>query len=76
MRTPHQLTRDELETIVTSLQQELYLDTDPQFGMLWNPNKAWNGADICGELAALLALQELVPESLTPVDPNSRRSGA
>ncbi len=73
MRKPSQLTRNELVAIVDALQQALYLDADPELGMAWNPNKAWDGADICGELTGALASFGLAPERLTTFDrPASR----
>ncbi|HEX4131085.1 MAG TPA: hypothetical protein VHZ24_13670 [Pirellulales bacterium] len=73
MRRPTGLTRDELVAIVDALQQALYLDADPELGIAWDTSKVWDGADICGEMAAVLARFDLAPERLTTFDrPDSR----
>ena len=55
MRSPNELTRRELLAIVDGLQQALYLDFDSRLTKIWNPDKEWEGAEICDYLAALLA---------------------
>lgn len=67
MRTAQELTRDELVAIVEALQQSLYLDFEADLIKVWNPDKEWDGADICDQLAAELARFDLVPEIITPV---------
>ena len=67
MRTARELTLAELAAIVDSLQQALYLDFDEKLRKVWNPNKEWDGADICDQLAAELARFDLVPLVVTPV---------
>ena len=69
MRRVTDLSYVELAAIVAALQQSLYLDfvTDPvalEPQKIWNPAKAWDGADICDQLAATLAEFELVPASV------------
>ena len=66
MRTAKDLTRDELVMIVAALQQALYLDFDAELTKVWNPDKQWDGADICDQLATELARLGLVPEAVTP----------
>jgi len=60
MRTPCDLTRDELEAIVDQLQRALYLDDDAE-PSVWNPDKSWEGAEICARLGDLLIEHDLVP---------------
>ena len=67
MLTAKDLARDELLTIVATLQQALYLDFDADVTKVWNPDKQWDGADICDQLATELARLGLVPEAVTPV---------
>ena len=67
MRTAMELTRDELVAIVDALQQTLYLDFEADLTKIWNPDKAWDGADVCDQLAAELARFDLVPDVVTPV---------
>ncbi len=65
MRTAKDLTRDELVMIVTTLQQALYLDFDADVTKVWIPDKQWDGADICEQLAAELARFDLAPDVVT-----------
>lgn len=60
MRTPCDLTRDELETVVDQLQRALFLD-DHAEPPVWNPDKPWEGAEICAHLGDLLVEHDLVP---------------
>ena len=71
MRTAKDLARDELVTIVATLQQALYLDFDADVTKVWNPDKQWDGADICEQLAAELARFDLAPDVVTPVAPDA-----
>ena len=71
MRPAKELSRAELATIVDALQQALYLDFDNRNQKVWNPDKSWDGADVCDQLALLLAEHGLVPLSvvIVPLDP-------
>lgn len=71
MRTAQDLAPDELVTIVAALQQALYLDSDTRPTQVWNPDKTWDGAEICDQLAAELARFDLVPSVVTPLLPNA-----
>ena len=72
MRQPAQLSPEELIAVVTALQQALYLDFNEQNQLIWNPDKQWDGADICGQLAAELASYELVPQQVIVIQPDDR----
>ena len=67
MRTARELTRAELAAIVDSLQQALYLDFDSALTKVWNPDKDWDGAEVCDQLAAELDRFDLVPLSVIPI---------
>lgn len=67
MRSPNELTRRELLIIVDGLQQALYLDFDSRLTKIWNPEKEWDGAEVCDYLAALLAGFGLIPLTVTVV---------
>lgn len=60
MRTSHDLTHDELSTIVDELQRALFLDSDAE-PPIWDPDKPWDGAEICARLGDLLVEHDLVP---------------
>jgi hypothetical protein len=64
MRKPENLIRQELLTIATLLQQALYLDCDQEDRQTWNPDKSWETADICDDMAKLLVELKLAPERL------------
>ena len=70
MRQAKELSRAELATIVDALQQALYLDFDDGNKKVWNPDKSWDGADVCDQLSLLLAEHGLVPQSVVifPLD--------
>ena len=68
MRTPQQLARRELLAIVDALQQALYVDLDAHETKIWNPDKPWNGAEVCDHLPTLLAEYDLTPHTVTAVD--------
>jgi hypothetical protein len=61
MKTPDQLSQDELLRIVRAVQCRLYLDHDDQGAEFWNPDKQWSGADVCQDLAGILDQHGLVP---------------
>ncbi len=67
MRSTTELTRRELLLIVDGLQQALYLDFDSRLTKIWNPDKEWDGAEVCDYLAALLAGFGLIPLTVTAV---------
>jgi hypothetical protein len=62
MKTPDQLSRDELLRIVQAIQCRLYLDVNAQEAEFWNPDKQWSGADVCQDVAGLLDQHGLVPD--------------
>ena len=62
MKTPDQLSQDELLDIVQAIQDRLYLDVNDQGVEFWNPDKQWSGADVCQDLAGLLDQHGLVPD--------------
>ena len=72
MRQPVQLSPEELIALVTALQQALYLDFNHKNEPIWNPDKQWDGADICDQLAAELARVDLVPRQVITADPRAR----
>ncbi len=61
MRKASDLTRDQLEAIVEAVQECLYLDDDEAGHTYWNPQKQWQGADICEHLANELGNHGLIP---------------
>ena len=61
MKTPDQLSQDELLDIVQAVQRRLYLDHDNEGAEFWNPDKQWSGADVCQDLAGLFDQHGLVP---------------
>jgi hypothetical protein len=64
MRKPKNLNRRELIKIVIHLQRALYLDCDEENRQTWNPDKSWEAADICDDMAKLLVEFKLAPELL------------
>jgi hypothetical protein len=69
MRQVSDLSRQALEKIVQSVQGLLYLDRNAQGTEFWNPEKAWNRADIGQLLAELLDKHGLVPDRKLPFEP-------
>ncbi len=67
MRLADQLPQAELSAIVSTVQQLLYLDRDDRGQCCWDPDKSWNGADVCDNLAALFAEHGLAPEEPIPL---------
>ena len=70
MRLATELSRTELAAIVDALQQALYLDFDNRSQKVWNPDKSWDGADVCDQLSLLLADHGLVPHSVVIFPPD------
>lgn len=70
MRQANELSRAELVTIVDALQQALYLDFADRNQKVWNPDKSWDGADVCDQLALLLTNHGLVPHSVVTFPPD------
>lgn len=62
MLLPKHLDSDRLEVIVEAIQQRMYLDEPEKGRYVWNPDKEWDGADLCQDIAAILHQYELVPE--------------
>ncbi len=71
MRLATELSLLELVTIVDAIQQSLYLDFDDRNQKIWNPDKSWEGADVCDQLSSLLVDYGLVPQSLTVIPPDT-----
>jgi hypothetical protein len=69
MRSPDDLSQAERVSIARLVQQALYLDRDAQNQPIWNPDKSWEGADVCDNLTALLADFGLVPHDIISVLP-------
>lgn len=63
MKNPSSLTPDQLSSIVAQIQQILYVD--PHDGTV-DPDKQWDGADVCQDIAGILAEHGLVPIGLDP----------
>jgi hypothetical protein len=63
MRQAKQLTRAELTGLVEQLQSLLYLDRDDRGRPIWNPDKNWEGAEICDQLGQAMVDLGLAPES-------------
>lgn len=63
LRRATDLPRERLVAIVESLQQCLYLDDTGCPELVWNPEKDWNGADVCQDLASVLEKHGLIPQS-------------
>ena len=68
MRRVTDLSYTELAAIVAVVQQSLYLDFAVGPQKVWNPEKAWDGADVCDQLATMLVEHELAPESIVPFE--------
>ncbi len=61
MRHACELSLPELQQLVTAIQELLYRDEDEQGTPFWNPERTWEGADICEELGQLMTHYELAP---------------
>ena len=70
MKTPKDLSRQELERLAEAVQQALYLDYSAEEDTFyWDQDKGWEAADICADLATLLQDLSLVPEARIPFQP-------
>ena len=67
MRRASELSRSELATVVDAVQQLLYLDFTDHNQAVWNPDKSWNGTDVCDQLSLLLTDRGLVPRSVVVI---------
>ena len=67
MRTPGELGRGDLIEIAAAFQEALYLDFDAALAKVWNPDKEWDGAEVCDQLAKVLARHQLAPDAMIPV---------
>ena len=63
---PSELTRSALERLVAEIQGRFYLDLDAGGSEYWNPQKAWDCADLCQEIRRLLREYGLVPAAAQP----------
>jgi hypothetical protein len=65
MKLPRQLSREDMEQIISQIQAILWLDMSED-GELWNPDKEWDSETV-ENVAAVLADHGLRPsESFTP----------
>lgn len=65
MKDPSVLTHEQLVSIIVRIQQILYFD--PQGGTI-APDKQWNGADVCQDIAGILDDYGLVPTGFNPAE--------
>ncbi len=61
VKLPQHLSRAALLAIVAGVQGRMYLDMNAEGREYWNPDKGWEGADICMEIQDLLNQHGLVP---------------
>jgi hypothetical protein len=67
MKTPRELSREELEGLADVVQHALYLTYSPAEGTFyWDPAKEWEAADVLQGLARCLEDFSLVPEAYLP----------
>jgi hypothetical protein len=71
MKRASDLTREELETIVDTVQQHLHLDMSDGNSPVWTPDKEWDGSDVCEGIALLLDRNGLAPAQDEPFSPLS-----
>lgn len=60
MKSPHELTHDQLAEIVSLVQDAMYLDVRTD---RYDRDREWSGADVCQDIAAVLERFDLMPES-------------
>jgi len=65
---PHNLSRESLVQIVTSVQDLLYYDVDDADREFWNPEKIWDTDHIFQRLVEALEKYNLVPTEEVPCD--------
>ncbi|MCA9237451.1 MAG: hypothetical protein KDA44_18380, partial [Planctomycetales bacterium] len=58
----------DLARFASAVQRLLYLDEDGQGRVVWNPDKPWQGADVCAAVAELLDDLGLAPSATAPAD--------
>jgi hypothetical protein len=61
MRHASELSLSELQQLVAAIQELLYRDEDEQGMPFLNPDRTWEGADVCEELGQLMTHYELAP---------------
>lgn len=66
MRKAKDLSRTELTEVVSAVLEILFVDFDERRQLYWNPDKDWNGADVCQDVASVLRYQGLVPDKPEP----------
>jgi hypothetical protein len=71
MKRASDLTREELETIVDTVQQHLHLDMSDSNSPVWTPDKEWDGSDVCEGMALVLDRFGLAPTQDEPFLPLS-----
>jgi hypothetical protein len=71
MKRASDLTREQLETIVDTVQQHLHLDMSDGNSPVWTPDKEWDGSDACEGMALLLERYGLTPAHDEPFLPLS-----
>lgn len=73
MRTIQDLSHTQLDAIASLVQQALFLDVDDKAQLIWNPDKSWEGAEICDQLAAMLRRLRLAPSRVVAANPDAAR---
>jgi hypothetical protein len=66
MRPAADLSLPELQQLITAIQELLYRDEDAAGTPFWNPDREWEGADVCEELGQLMTHYGLAPLDLDP----------
>ena len=69
VKFPHELSREALRAIVAGVQGRMYLDLNAEGREYWNPDKGWDGADMCMEIQELLNQHGLVPHGEEAYNP-------
>ena len=62
MNQVRDLSYNDLQRIVESIQTFLYIDQDEDGRREWNPDKQWSLGDACDHVAYVLSRYDLVPE--------------
>jgi hypothetical protein len=62
MRETNDLSCNDLQRIVESIQTFLYIDQDEDGRQRWDPDKEWSLSDACDHVAYVFSQHDLVPE--------------
>ena len=65
MKTPNDLTFEQLAEIVGGIIDRLYCELDDDDLPVWNPEKEWD-ADVCPDIVAILENFDLIPDEPIP----------